>query len=130
MDPAVQGIVYPDTPFSVDAARVEAFRRAVGQDAPGVPPTFLTAAEFTVLPQVIGDPRLALDFSRVVHGNQEFAYERSLEEGEELMIRARIESIKVRGGTGFMTVVMELRDAADRLVATARSTMIERGTDP
>jgi acyl dehydratase len=129
MDPAAQGIVYPDAPFSVDPARVDAFRRAVGQTDRGVPPTFLTAATFTVFPQVIGDPRLALDITRVVHGTEEHDFVRPLVEGETLTIHTRIESIKVRGGTGFMTVLIELADADDALVATARSMMIERGPD-
>jgi len=128
MDPAAQGTVYPDVTFTVDPARVAAFR-AVFDQTEGVPPTFVTAAEFAVFPQVIGDPALALDFTRVVHGSQEYAYERPLREGETLTVRARIESIKVRGATGFLTVVMELRDAAGELVCTARSQMIERGPD-
>jgi hypothetical protein len=129
MDPAAQGITYPDTPFTVEPARVAAFRLAVGQDPPGVPPTFLTAAEFTVFPRVIGDPRLALDFTRVVHGTQEYDIERPLAEGETLTIRTRIDQVKVRGGTGFLTIVTELLDDEGALVATARSQMIERGPD-
>jgi acyl dehydratase len=128
MNPAAEGTVYPDVAFTVDPGRVAAFREVFGQ-AEGVPPTFVTAAEFTVFPHVIGDPALALDFTRVVHGSQEYAYERPLREGETLTIRARIESIKTKGGSGFLTVVMDLRDADGALVCTARSQMIEREAD-
>jgi len=128
MDPAAQGTVYPDVVFTIDPARVAAFR-AVFDQTDGVPPTFVTAAEFAVFPRVIGDPALALDFTRVVHGSQEYAYERPLREGETVTVRARIESIKIKGATGFLTVVMELRDADGELVCTARSQMIERGPD-
>ena len=72
-----------------------------------MPPTFLTAAEFTVFPQVIGDPRLALDFTRVVHGTQGYVYERPLREGETVVLSASIESVRVRAGTGFLTIAME-----------------------
>src|SRR5918999_5259626 len=81
MNPSVQGKVYPDGSFTVDPARVAAFREAVGQRE-GVPPTFATAAELTVFPNVIGDPELGLDFARVVHGSQEYAYSRPLIERE------------------------------------------------
>src|SRR6476620_9880176 len=127
MNPAAEGTVYPDVPFTVDPARVAAFREVFGAGADGgVPPTFVTAAEFTVFPHVIGDPALALDFSRVLHGSQEYMYERPLRAGETLMVRARIDSIRQKGDTGFLTVVMELRDDEDRLVCTARSQMVER----
>jgi hypothetical protein len=128
MNPAAEGTVYPDVAFTVDAARVAAFRAVFGMDD-GVPPTFVTAAEFTVFPHVLGDPNLDLNFTRVVHGSQEYAYERALREGETLAVRARIDSIKTKGGSGFLTVVMEIRDEAGALVCTARSQMIERGPD-
>jgi len=125
MNPAAEGTVYPDVPFVVDPARVAAFRKVFGV-SDGVPPTFVTAAEFTVFPHVIGDPALGLDFSRVLHGSQEYVYERPLREGETLTVRARIDSIRHKGDTGFLTVVMEVRDDEDRLVCTARSQMVER----
>ena len=129
MDPAAEGITYPDLRFSVDPDRVATFARVVGQTTPGVPPTFLTAAEFSVFPQVIGDPRLALDFTRVVHGTQEYAYERPLRLGETLTLTPSIESVRVRAGTGFLTIRVEVRDDDGALVATTRSMMIERGAD-
>jgi acyl dehydratase len=128
MNPAAEGTVFPDVSFVVDPERVAAFRAVFGQTQ-GVPPTFATAAEFTVFPAVIGDPALELDFTRVVHGTQEYLYERLLREGETLAIRAEIESIRIKGGTGFMTLVMRLFDDEGALVCTARSQMIERGAD-
>jgi len=129
MDPAAEGITYPDLRFTVDPDRVTAFARVVGQDAPGVPPTFLTAAEFTVIPQVIGDPRLALDFTRVVHGTQEYVLERPLRVGETLVLSPSLESVRVRAGTGFLTIRVDVCDEAGAPVATARAMMIERGPD-
>jgi acyl dehydratase len=128
MNPAAEGTRYPDVAFVVDPERVAAFRDVFGV-ADGVPPTFVTAVEFAVFPQVIGDPALGLDFTRVVHGSQEYRYERPLREGETLTVQARIDSIRTKGATGFLTVVMELRDAMGELVCTARSQMVERGPD-
>jgi N-terminal half of MaoC dehydratase len=120
-----EGTRYPDVTFVVEPARVSAFRDVFGL-ADGVPPTFLTAAEFTVFPQVIGDPALGLDFSRVLHGGQEYELHRPLREGETLTVRARIDSVRVRSGTGFLVIAMDLADAEGHHVASARSTMIER----
>lgn len=128
MNPDAEGTNYPPVAFTVDPARVAAFRAVFGQ-TDGVPPTFLTAVEFTVLPQLIGDPSLGLDFRRVLHGSQEYSYVRTLEEGETLQATARIESIRQRAGTSFFTIVTDLLDASGDLVATARSVMLERGDD-
>jgi hypothetical protein len=129
MDPAAEGITYPDLRFTVDPDSVAAFALVVGQDAPGVPPTFLTAAEFSVIPRIIGDPRLALDFTRVVHGTQEYVLERPLRVGETLVLSPSLESVRVRAGTGFLTIRVDVRDEAGAHVATTRSMMIERGPD-
>ena len=91
-----------------------------------MPPTFLTAAEFTVFPQVIGDPELGLDFTRVVHGTQEYVFHRPLRIGETLMVQPRIASIRHKGGNGFMVIETQMRGVDDRVAAVARSTMIER----
>jgi hypothetical protein len=123
--PGAEGTRYPDVEFVVAPERVAAFRDVFGQ-AQGVPPTFLTAAEFTALPQVVGDPELGLDFSRVLHGGQEYELMRPPREGETLTVRARIDSIRIRGGTGFLVIAMEMLDRDGELVARSRSTMIER----
>jgi hypothetical protein len=128
MNPEAEGTVYPEVAFVVEPERVAAFRAVFGQDE-GVPPTFLTAAEFTVLPRVIADPRLGLDFTRVLHATQEYVYERPVRVGETLTVRARIDGVKRKGINGFLTVVMEFLDEGGAPVATARSTMVERGAD-
>jgi acyl dehydratase len=125
MDPSAEGTVYPAVRFVVDAPRVAAFRAVFGLET-GVPPTFVTAAEFAVFPLVLGDPRLGVDFARVVHGSQEYVFERPLREGETLTVRARVASIRQKGATGFLTIETELFDQDDRLVCRARSQMVER----
>jgi len=125
MNPAAEGTTYPAVPFVVDPPRVAAFRSLFGISE-GVPPTFVTAAEFAAFPQIVADRHLDLDFSRVVHGSQTYTFRRPLHEGEELAVRARIESIRIRGGNGFVTIAMNLEDADGVVVCTARSQMIER----
>ncbi len=125
MDSSAAGIEYPDRPFVVDSERVAAFRSLMGQ-ASGIPPTFVTAAEFTVFPEIMADPRLGLDVAKVVHGSQVYSYRRPLEEGETLVVRARIEDVRVRSGTGLLTIVTELVGPDGSVAVTARSTMVER----
>jgi acyl dehydratase len=126
MNPAVAGKTYPEATFIVETTHVTAFRELFGETA-GVPPTFVTAAEFSVMPQIVGDPELGLAFSRVLHGSQEFTFQRPLREGETLRVRTRIDAIRVLGANAFLSIVTDLVADGDEVVCTARSTMIERG---
>jgi acyl dehydratase len=122
---AAGGKTYEPVPFAVDDGRLRAFHDLFG-GPPGVPPTFLTAAEFAVFPHVIGDPELALDFRKVVHGSQEYEFHRPLRLGEALTAQARIASIRQKGGNGFLVIETRMTDGTGATVAVARSTMIER----
>jgi len=73
VNPAAAGKTYRATTLTVDPQRVAAFRE-VFDESEGVPATFVTVAEFAVMPQIVADPELGLDFSRVLHGNQEYEY--------------------------------------------------------
>ena len=129
MNAAAAGKVYPEAPFTVDPGRVAAFRGVFSQ-VEGVPVTFATAAEFTVIPGIVADPEVAIDFSRVLHGAQEYEFRRPLREGETLAIRSRIESIRSLGANNsFLVLVTELVEPGGEIVCTARSTLIERAAD-
>ena len=130
MNAEVEGKEYPSTTLTVEAERMRAFAAVVGQTAPGVPPTFATVAEFAVFGQIVSDPELDLDFTRVVHGDEEYVWHRPPAVGETLAVAARIAAIRERGGHGFLTIEMDLTSAAGEPVATARATMIERGPAP
>jgi acyl dehydratase len=119
--------VYPDVAFDLDAGISQGFADLFGDPAT-IPPTVLTAAEFAVIPTIVTDPGVGLDFSRVVHGSQEYEYRRPLVVGERLTARARLSSIRQRGDTGFLMIETELRDPDGTIVAVCRSLMIERAS--
>jgi acyl dehydratase len=127
MNAALEGKVYPDTTFTVEPDRVKLFRAAIGEEWDIVPPTFATVAEFVVMPFIVGDAELGLDFTRVVHAGQEYEWHRPFRMGEALTVRSRIASIRQKAGNGFLTIQTELRDRDGELVVLARATMIERG---
>jgi len=106
---------------------VNVFRAAIGEESDIVPPTFATAAEFTVMPFIVGDAELGLDFTRVVHAEQEYEWHRRFRMGETLTARSRIASIRQKAGNGFLTIETEVFDRDGGLVVLARATMIERG---
>jgi acyl dehydratase len=127
MNAALEGKVYPDATFTVEPERVNLFRAAIGEDSDIVPPTFATAAEFAAFPFIVGDAELGLDFTRVVHGEQEYEWHRPFRMGEALTVRSRIASIRKKAGNGFLTIESDVLDRDGELVVFARATMIERG---
>jgi acyl dehydratase len=122
------GKEYPEQRFTVERGHVERFSRALGASARIVPPTFVSAAEFVSFPAIVGDPELALDFSRVLHADQEYTFERPLRVGETLCVRSRIAGARAKGGRSFLTIETTLVDDAGATVVTARTTMLERGS--
>ena len=94
-----------------------------------VPPTFPIAIQEHSLSLVISDPEANLDFSRVVHGEQRFVYERQIQPGDELTSELEVASVKSLGGNHMVTFNTEIFDRQDKLVCTAISTLVVRGED-
>lgn len=126
LNPPLEGKTYPEATFTVDGERVARFREALGYEGDDVPPTFATVAEFTVFPAIVSDPELGLDFTRVVHAEQEYEWRRPLRAGETLTIRTWIASIRQKAGNGFLTIQSELVGAEGDVAVLARATLIER----
>lgn len=128
LSPDVEGSTYPPVRFEVDGSRVRAFADAVGQRGSGVPPTIVTVPEIAAgLDHVVSDPRLGIELSRVLHGEQEYRWSRPVVVGETLTASATIESVRDKGAMRFVVLGTEVRDESGALVASGRSTLIVRG---
>jgi len=128
MNVGLEGKTYAPVRFRVDADHVARFAKAVGDDGSFVPPTFITAPEIAAgLAQAVADAELGLDFRRVVHGDQEYAWTRPVRVGETLEVRSTIESIRAKGGHEFLTLRTLLLDEDGAEVVTARSSLVVRG---
>jgi acyl dehydratase len=128
MNVAAEGKTYPESTFVVEEGHVARFRAVIGGNTDAaVPLTFVTTAEFSVFPAIVGDAELALDFSRVVHAEQEYEFARPLRLGETLTVRSRIAQARARAGQAFLTIETDLVDGDGSPVVTARATTLERG---
>jgi acyl dehydratase len=143
VNPEIQGKRYPRTPsYLVGREKVREFARAVmaGPDsldlevakANGhadlvVPPTFPVVIQEQSLALVLSDPQAQIDFSRVVHGDQRFVYQRPIVAGDELTSELTVASVKSLGGNHMVTFETEIFDLKDDLVCTAISTLVVRG---
>ncbi|UQA94672.1 MaoC family dehydratase N-terminal domain-containing protein [Streptomyces halobius] len=143
LDPSFVGRTYPPTdPYEVGREKIREFAEAIGETNaaytdsaaakalghPDViaPPTFVFAITFRDAGQVIADPQLGLDYSRMVHGDQKFAYTRPVRAGDRLTVTSTIEAIKSMAGNDIIDIRGEVHDEAGELVVTAFSKLVVR----
>jgi acyl dehydratase len=145
LDPSFVGRSYPPTaPYEVGREKIREFADAVGDANPAyrdpeaagalghpdviAPPTFPFLVAFRAAAQVVQDPELGLDYSRVVHGDQRFAYTRPVRAGDRLSVSVTIDSIKSLAGNDILSVRGEVHEASGEHVVTTWMTLVARGT--
>jgi acyl dehydratase len=77
--------------------------------------------------QIIDDPALGMDFSRVVHGEQRFRYTRPVFAGDKLTCVCVVEEITERGGLDFVVTRTEVGTVHGEPVVTVWSKLVARG---
>ena len=142
----IQGKVYaPTAPYLVGREKVREFARAVLSEAAlhhdpeaaraagysdvVAPPTFAIVVQDATLQQLLSDEEAAVDFSRVVHGDQRFTYSRPIVAGDELTGVMTVTSVKQLGGNSMVTSSTEVSDASGAHVVTAISTLVVRAAE-
>ncbi|PZQ89533.1 MAG: hypothetical protein DI534_06905 [Leifsonia xyli] len=146
VNPELQGRSYPPTePYLVGREKVREFARAVFATSPlhhdpasaraagyadvVAPPTFAVVVQEQALAQLLADPEAAIDFSRVVHGDQRFSFTRAIVAGDELTATLTVTSVKSLGGHSMVTADALVADASGAHVVTATSTLVVRGDE-
>jgi acyl dehydratase len=140
----LKGKEYGEVEFVVDRNRVIQFADAVGEQDPIyrdpeaakaagfkeqlAPPTFVTVTQIMTSGQVVVDPELGLNYSLVVHGEQEYEWRRPVKVGDKLRAVPRIADIYARGPNEFLLIEAEIKDESGETVVVARSTLLSRGT--
>ncbi|HYM96491.1 MAG TPA: MaoC family dehydratase N-terminal domain-containing protein [Candidatus Sulfotelmatobacter sp.] len=101
----ITGRSYAPVSFEIEPERAAAFARAIGADpAEGVPPTFAAVYSLGVTaPQLFADEEAAVDFARLLHAEQEFAWERHPRVGETVISQGRVASDTSRRGMRFLS---------------------------
>lgn len=145
LDQSFVGREYPPTePYEVGREKIREFAQAVGDLNPAyldraaaqalgyadviAPPTFPIVITMKAAAQVVADPALGLDYSRVVHGEQRFTYSRPIQAGDVLQVRVTVDSIRSAAGNDMMTTRGEVSTVDGEHVVTAVSTLVARGT--
>jgi len=99
--------------FEVERGAIRKFADAVQDQTPEcvrgdlAPPTFPTTFRMAI-------PGLTFDLARVLHGSQEYRYERPLRAGDRVHCRVRVADVYQRKGRlGEMTFLILVMDGSD-----------------
>jgi acyl dehydratase len=144
LDPSFVGRTYPPTnAYEVGREKIREFAAAVGATHPAhtdpaaartlghpdvvAPPTFPIVMTMSAGAQIIDDPALGIDYSRVVHGDQHFTYTRPVYAGDRLTCVCTVDKIISRGGHDFVTTRTEVATEDGEPVVTVWSKLVVRG---
>ena len=124
----VAGKSYPPVWSTIEREHVRAFARAIGADPEaGVPPTYAAVyALFSTAVQLYGDPAAAVDFTHLLHSEQEFTWARHPEVGEEVVANGRVEEDAERRNLRFLTYGTDVRSGGEPL-SSSRMVNVIRG---
>jgi acyl dehydratase len=145
VDESFVGRVYPPTAsYRVSREKIREFADAINDPNPAyrdpaaahalghadvvAPPTFAIVLTLKAGGEVVRDPELGLDYSRVVHGEQRFVHHRPVVAGDELSVVVTVEQIRVAAGNDIVTTRGDVQAADGETVLTAYSTIVARGS--
>ncbi len=145
LDPSFIGRTYPPTPpYEVGREKIREFASAIGDPNPAyvdpaaaralgypdviAPPTFAIIVTLSAADQVVFDPELGLDYSRVVHGDQRFVSDRPIGAGDLLTVVVHVDNIKSMAGSDILSTRAEVSTPDGEHLCTAYSTLVARGT--
>jgi acyl dehydratase len=140
------GRVYPPTPpYEVGHEKIREFADAVNDPNPIyretaaaqaaghpdviAPPTFPVVLTLRAGHQVIMDPELGIDYSRVVHGEQRFAHTRPVRAGDVLQVVVTVENVRAAGGNDIVSTRSDVQTVDGEHVLSAYSTIVARGPE-
>ena len=138
------GRTWPATTYAVGREKIREYALAVGESEPlyldvgaaraagfadvVAPPMFAVVYGAPAIGPALFDPEVGIDFARMVHGGQQFEWQRLVVAGEELTTVCSFASHETKGAMTFFTFVTTTTDAAGEVVCEGRWTNIVRGT--
>jgi len=145
LDTSFIGRTYPAAEvYEVGRAKIREFAEAIGDDNPIyrdpaaareaghpdviAPPTFPIVITAKIGEQVVFDPELGLDYTKVVHGAQRFVVTRPIRAGDRLTGVLTVDNIQSAAGNDLISTRVDLSTEDGESVVTAYATLVARGT--
>src|SRR5919199_836466 len=144
LDPGLVGRSYPPSAvYEVGREKIAEFAAALGDTDPVhrdpaaaraaghpdviAPPTFAIVVSLGAGNVVLEDPEVAIDYSRVVHGEQRFTHHRPIRAGDRLVSTTTIDAVRSVGGNDLLTTRVDVATEDGEAVCTATSMLVARG---
>jgi acyl dehydratase len=137
------GKTYAPTNYAVGREKVREYARAVGETNPlyldvdaaraagyddvVAPPMFAVVYSFPSVMPAFFDPELGIDFSRLVHGGQDFEWGPLVVAGDEIATTLTVADISSRGSNRFFVFETTSTNQRGETVCVGRWTNIVRG---
>jgi acyl dehydratase len=141
--PAAVGKEFPPTRYAVGREKIREFALATGETEPlhldvdaaraagfadvVAPPMFCVVYSAPSIWPAVIDPEVGIDYSRMVHGGQEFRWGPLVVAGDEIETTVRVASIEERAGLGFFVFASTSVNQAGETVCAGTWTNIVRG---
>jgi acyl dehydratase len=139
------GKTYPPLVYAVGREKIREFAAAVGETNPlhsdveaaraagyedvVAPPMFAVVYAGASLTPALFDPAVGIVFAMMVHGRQEFRWNRVVVAGDEITTTTTVKDIADRSGLGFYEFETESKDRSGDTVCTGLWTHIVRGNE-
>ena len=136
------GKTFAPVTYAVGREKVREYARAVGETNPlhldpgaaraaghrdvVAPPMFATVYTSPAIGPAFFDPEIGMDFARMVHGAQEFAWGPLVVAGDEITTEVVVADISERGGMGFYVFESRSDNQDGERVCTGTWTCIVR----
>jgi acyl dehydratase len=136
------GKTYPPVSYAVGREKVREFAAAVGEENPlhhdlaaareagdadvVAPPMFAVVFGGRAMAPALFDPEVGIDFSRMVHGGQEFVWGPPVVAGDEIATEVEVKDVSERGGLQFFVFESRSTNQDGETVCTGTWTNIVR----
>jgi acyl dehydratase len=136
------GKTYPPVSYAVGREKVREFAAAVGEENPlhhdldaareagfadvVAPPMFAVVFGGRAMAPALFDPEVGIDFSRMVHGGQEFVWGPPVVAGDEIATEVEVKDVAERGGLQFFVFESRSTNQNGETVCTGTWTNIVR----
>jgi acyl dehydratase len=111
------------------AYRDTAAAQALGHPDVIAPPTFPIVFSLEAALAAAADPAVGIDYSRVVHGEQRFAYSRPIRPGDRLLTSVEIVAARTMAGSDMLTLACSSATEAGEHVVTATCMVVGRAAE-
>jgi len=112
---------------TVTQSEIDNFAAAIGEiDTSVAPPTFSIRISLSQYENILTQPEIGVDWTRLVHGDQKFEIFRPIIAGDVFKCSATIETLRVAAGNEIISVRSDLHNG-EELVVSSWSTLVVRG---